>query len=420
MSKRKKEKEIKPPFPAEKKKKSLTIKQAWPVIFLFLLLVFFILHLLTFKDTDAVFLIRDKVEFLSLINLRCFKLGVLIVLNAAILAFVLIYIPIRIISILSSSVFWILLFFYSGEMYLSIFPPSQGNGEAYISKIWFSRYWKTNKYGFRDKEYDIDVLKYSNDKNILLFVGDSYVAGHGIKDPKKRTGEILDRSLSSDYFTILLGINGIGTLKEYSMIKTIPLKPNVVILSHVANDIEEILPPEESYSVIYENTENNFSRFIFANSRNSVLGDLIYHMTKQMQYGKTQKVIPEKSDTPKPKSDLYEWYTVDSVFNQHLHDLKNISDYVIDTLNARFILVLYPQAGGKEIDSTEIYINQKIISGLPKRDELFIVNATPIFRPFSPTERIVNPLDGHPSEKINKLVADTLIRLIRSKEFKAK
>lgn len=415
MSKRKKEKEITPPFPAEKKKKSLTIKQAWPVIFLFLLLVFFILHLLTFKDTDAIFLIREKDEFLSLINLRCFKLGLLIVMNAAILAFVLTYIPIRIISILSSTGLWILLFFYSGEMYLSIFPPSQGNNEAYISKIWFKRYWETNKYGFRDKDYMLDELKYKK-KDLIVFLGDSYIAGHGINDPKDRTADILETALKTDYYLINTGINGIGTLKEFSILKGFPLRPKVIILSHVSNDIEEILPQEESYAAAYQQTESNLSIFLFSNSRNSILGDLLYHYIKQLVFASRQQVT--NTNSPETKNAFHEWYKVDTIFNQHLKNIKRISDYSIDSLHAKFILVTYPEGGGKEIDSTDIYINRKIINSLAHRNNFYTLNVTPIFRRFKPNDRIVNFLDGHPSKKINQLVADTLIQLITSPDFK--
>ncbi|MBK9355208.1 MAG: hypothetical protein IPN09_14960 [Bacteroidetes bacterium] len=112
---------------------------------IFILLVIgliFTLHHFTFKDLSTAFLKLEKIEFLNYVFFRNIKLCILILL-----LFVLLFLFKKIgitgwkwyVLSVFISVFQL---FYGIELYLSVMPPSQGNGEAFVSKLWFQNIGK--------------------------------------------------------------------------------------------------------------------------------------------------------------------------------------------------------------------------------------------------------------------------------------
>ena len=69
-------------------------------------------------------------------------------------------------------------------------PKSYGKGDpANLSeRLWFAKYWKANQLGYRDLEL---ADKNFEGKYKIVILGDSYVAGHGIKNPEDRFSNIL-------------------------------------------------------------------------------------------------------------------------------------------------------------------------------------------------------------------------------------
>ena len=151
---------------------------------------------------------------------------------------------------LTTILLWLFQTLYISEIYLSINPPSQGNGEAYVSKIWFAKYWKTNKYKYRDKEFDIEEAAH---KNTILYVGDSYVAGHGIKETSQRTPDLLESNYLNNFMVINAGRNGIGTRDEFKIINNFPHTPKLVVLTHVPNDINDVLEKDNRLDMQFKN-----------------------------------------------------------------------------------------------------------------------------------------------------------------------
>lgn len=59
-------------------------------------------------------------------------------------------------------------------------PRSHGVGHSLGSNLWFGYYWKPlNSFGYRDREPDPS-------RPSVLFLGDSFTAGHGINHKKDR------------------------------------------------------------------------------------------------------------------------------------------------------------------------------------------------------------------------------------------
>ena len=74
---------------------------------------------------------------------------------------------------------------------------SDAFGHTLASRQWFAKYWKPiNSFGYRDIEHD---LKNLGGKKLLFVVGDSFVAGHGITNPRDRFSDVLGAQLEENW-----------------------------------------------------------------------------------------------------------------------------------------------------------------------------------------------------------------------------
>ena len=117
-----------------------------------------------------------------------------------------------------------------------------------------------NSKGLRDREYPYQ--KPAGTKRILV-LGDSYTWGYGVGNKEIYT-EVLEQTLQDKYphYEVLnAGVSGWGTDQQYLFLITEGLKysPDLVIVSHFINDLDEILQTE-SYGLqkpIYRLQGNN-------------------------------------------------------------------------------------------------------------------------------------------------------------------
>ena len=383
----------------------------FPIVLMICLVVLALFHTIVFSNFSKLLQIPETGDFLSALKIRSYKISGLIII--AIISIVLTFkvFSKKIIQFILSTILWVFIFFYLGELYCSTFPLSQGNGEAYVAKIWFKKYWKLNKFDFRDRDFNFTDVQ---DKKTILYIGDSYVAGHGIKNTADRSPDILEKLFNGKYFVINGGRSGAGTLTESYIIRSFPIQPSYIVFNHVPNDIEDRIPSDNHITSLYKNEDTPFAKSLFKHSRNSVLGDMIYYFFKGISFAKIQKQYAKTH--PESKKNMYNWYQEDSVFKQHLSDLQEITHYVTDSMNAKLIFVTYPD--NYDFDSSDLYINKKIAQSIKPHKNLYFLNTTDIFK----TKNIktkVNFLDGHPSIEINKLVADSLFAKIKDIEQNA-
>ena len=138
-----------------------------------------------------------------------------------------------------TSCFIILILIESTFMFVS-YPF--GSGEAYAGKLFNYNYWNPiNKEGFRDKEFK------KNEKTIL-FLGDSYTAGWGIKKVENRFSEIAFKNLKGNKGNTFYNIGqyGADSKIEYENLKRMMNKYNpnsrYLVLQVLYNDIDPYLP----------------------------------------------------------------------------------------------------------------------------------------------------------------------------------
>ncbi len=96
-------------------------------------------------------------------------------------------------------------------LFYSSFAVSDTFGFTLASRRWAEKYWHPiNSFGYRDVEHN--PTEFGN-KKVLLVVGDSLVAGHGIPQIENRFSNILQRNLGGQYVVVNVAENVIDVIR---------------------------------------------------------------------------------------------------------------------------------------------------------------------------------------------------------------
>ncbi len=113
-----------------------------------------------------------------------------------------------------------------------------GKTDTLVSKHEYENRITINREGLRDRDYP---LKKAPGTRRILFLGDSFTAGLGVKDAEVFT-EILEEALGPRFEVINAGVNGYGPTQEYLFLKTrlIHYRPDLVIMVfYIGNDFDD-------------------------------------------------------------------------------------------------------------------------------------------------------------------------------------
>jgi hypothetical protein len=160
------------------------------------------------------------------------------------------------------SVFVISLFliFITGEICFSFYSQSCSGENVLLAKNWHNYYWKENSLGYRDTEYS----KSDNTANSNLFViGDSYAAGHGLKNVNERFSNILKEEFRNCINVFTLAKMGADTRSEFEFLNAFPVKPDFIIVAYVNNDIYNVMDRKKIMKHLHldSNLKSHIKRF---------------------------------------------------------------------------------------------------------------------------------------------------------------
>lgn len=312
-------------------------------------------------------------------------------------------------------VYSFMLLFFLLELVFMYIPVSQGSGEAYCQRLWFNKYWKTNEYGFRDLPYNAysDTLK---DK--ILILGDSYVAGHGIKNVEDRISNLLQQKLGNDYRVFNLGQNGSHTEKQFNNLKKFPYKYDKLILIHVPNDLEYLDREKSEQSkasdeIEFSSNESQepgclFGLFSFLKQESFFVNFLSYTFIGEMTSGIYYSLTSSKSKLQSKPNEIYP-FSDSLLLDLHLKNLIWM-DSVFNQENVHFLLVSFPYPGNKDKVAENYY--EGFISRL-KQTGINLLDANYLCKKLPVRKQIVSNLDRHPSVLMNKEITDSIYHRLR-------
>ncbi|NIJ53387.1 SGNH/GDSL hydrolase family protein [Dyadobacter arcticus] len=272
------------------------------------------------------------------------------------------------------------------EIVFMYIPQSHEGVLSKASQIWWEKYWKpVNSLGYHDKEIIEEVGK----KQVLV-IGDSFAAGHGLKDVNERFSNILEAKLGADKYTVYnLGMSGADTRDEAKRLQEFPVKPDIIILEYFPNDIEKVgrekgltLSGAEPYADLNGPLATIVKRFYLPN--------FIYWQLPHAGFSTFEKFVQTA-------------YTDTTVLNPHLRDLSAITSYR-DSTKAEMYAVFIPFLF--QIDKSAGYT--KPVEEFLRAKQVKIVGINDGIVKIPEKERVVGKNDGHGSATLNGLIADRL------------
>src|SRR5262245_11524613 len=137
-----------------------------------------------------------------------------------------------------------------GEVYFRfILLKSDSHNFTLLSNRWMKVCWNP-LFSLYSDQYPGGIVQYRDrtwtnadvqGKKKIVIIGDSFVAGHGICDAKKRFGDQLQAKLGDGYAVFNVAVNGWGTPEETYFPLLYPYKPDIVVLSYFVNDIRNAI-----------------------------------------------------------------------------------------------------------------------------------------------------------------------------------
>ena len=290
-------------------------------------------------------------------------------------------------SLCFSTIIFILLI----EMIFFFIPKSHFFGNTLASKNWHNYYkYPINSYDFHDYEP-------RRKKHTILFVGDSFTQGHGIKNIKDRFSNKI-QEYDNSYSCINIGKNGLDSKQEFTtmleFISKSNIKPKTIILQYFGNDIEGI-----AYSKIKKKSKEPYSNLSKSSKlliKGSYLINYLYWIYPHEDY--------------KPYLDyLKKAYSNPEIVKEHMADLNNFVDYSAkNKINLK--VLIFPFLVDSKL-SDEIYENK--IKSFFKSKNIETLSVKELVKKIDENKLIINKNDGHASILVNKIIAEKLYKTLK-------
>jgi hypothetical protein len=281
------------------------------------------------------------------------------------------------------------LWFIFGESYYRfVYDSTDAFNQTKVSERWMRRYYVERYEGFRDKiEYTRPI---EPGKRRITFLGDSFLAGHGIKDIEDRFPNIIRRAHPEWEIHVRAKL-GADTGAELAMMDQLIQRGyqlDRVVLVYNLNDVADIMPEwaETSGRIATAEFERGWLR------RNSYFLDVLYHHYILLRDPDVRRYFEYVRDG-------YDGRTWESQ-RQRLARFRDL----VQSHGGQLFVVIFPflHAIGPDYAFHHAHdqLNQLWTDlNVPHLDLL------PIYKSLPASKLVVNKYDAHPNEFANALAA---------------
>ena len=284
-----------------------------------------------------------------------------------------------------------------GEVYYRFFRDTT-DSLAYtkVSQRWFERHWQLNPSGFRDNlDYS---LKIKLGKRRISFVGDSFTAGHGVKDVEDRFANRIRRA-HPEWDINLLAQPGFDTGDELQQLEECfgqHYQIDQVVLVYCLNDTADLFP-EWAETVHRVRAAAEQSGWLL---RNSFLVNTLYY----------RLFAPRNAGVGRYFEYVAEGYR-GSHWEQQQQRLKAFRD-LVESHGGRLLVVTFPFFQGLGPHYEYQFMHDELNQcwrelGVPHLDLLTV------YRTLPPRKLIVSRFDSHPNEYAHALAADAIEKFLQ-------
>ena len=287
------------------------------------------------------------------------------------------------------SLVWTLIVLESFFRTFVVYPD--GFSYTLASRKWLAEYWRPiNSFGFRDIEHDLGSL---GSKKVLFVVGDSFVAGQGIENPRDRFSDVLAAQLGDDWEVFNIAKSGWDTKDEFNAIRDFPIIPDMVVLSYFVNDIDR------TASRVWRQDQTPFIEQphwpIRSLVKHSHLFNFFYWRAYRFQNARQMATVY--------LAYLERAYNDAEVWSVHAQELHRLVDWT-ENNELDIVAVVFPVLVDLEWSRP---FTKKVVHLLQDRG-VPVVDLPEKLSGRNPRELVVNQFDAHPSVSLHKEVATLL------------
>jgi len=266
------------------------------------------------------------------------------------------------------------------------------NGYCVTHWNWYNKYVNFNKWGFWGK--NVEELTPQPEVFTIAAVGDSFTFAQGIKGKEKRFTELLQKNLNlscaKKVRVINFGRGGADTLQEIEIVRNYAsaVKPDVVLLCYLANDIEE--------AKVFKNSQQ-FSNLIEKITAINPTINLLYWKIwgpSQYQFFGLRYV-----------ANLLFAYCQDATFAKHAADLETLVKEV-KKIGAKPVFVMLPFPSMWSVVENDMrYIVYGKINNKIMEMKVPVIDLTSLEVDVPLAAFSINAMDAHPNESMHQRFA---------------
>ena len=286
-----------------------------------------------------------------------------------------------------------------GEIYYRyLYDDTDSMNFSKVSERWFARHFHLNSWGTRDN------VEYAHarqpGRRRVTFLGDSFTAGHGVRDVEDRFANRI-RHLHPEWDVHILARPGLDTgdeLKALSDCLDNKYQIDEVVLVYCLNDISDLLPEltDLIQGVYAEVEQSGWLR------RNSYLVNTLYNRLVLVRNPNMKRYFPM----------LLESYR-SPVWEQHKQRLKAMRD-LVQSHGGRLCVVTFPFLQNLGPRYEYQFVHDRLDQcwhelNVPHLDLL------PVFQNLPARKITVNQFDAHPNEYAHRLAAEALDKSLRQR-----
>lgn len=265
-------------------------------------------------------------------------------------------------------------------------PKTSNYGKTLCMQVWERYWWQNNRLGFRDKDW----AQKDSTKKKLVFIGDSFTAGQGIKNPAHRYADLTGRALQDSFEFYNAGISGTNTETKAQILYGLPFKPDVLVYEYFTDDIVDTRIRLDGIRP-HKNPYKNTPKLLIPLIEHSYLLNYVYWMFPHFIMSDYQTYLTDSYHSP-------------TVAAEHHRIIGQLINYC-QTNHIRLVVLTLPLPSEYDFSNqlSRPIEQQFTDSGILNINPTAALQAQPL------QQIIVNRVDTHLNEKGNRLLANIIL-----------